>query len=53
MSEYKCCECGRFTEVKPRHVVISNGEGWTPNVSACCASSYTNWLVDNIRQGGE
>jgi|TARA_B100000073_G_C23740159_1_gene573480 hypothetical protein len=45
MSEYKCLSCGRFTSVKPRHVVIGKGEGWTPFVSSCCVSEYESWIV--------
>jgi len=31
--------------VKPRHVVIGIGEGWTPFVSSCCVSEYESWVA--------
>ncbi len=48
MSEYRCCNCGCFTSVKPRHVVIGKGEGWTPFVSSCCVSEYESWVVRKV-----
>ena len=48
MSEYRCCNCGRFTSVKPRHVVIGKGEGWTPFVSSCCVFEYESWVVRKV-----